>query len=85
MINPTANLRALPAVLFSQAILCFIAIKSNKYGTRLFRAFLAVKTALPEVCADWLFKITWNTQLLVHSLFGCLGYENTSLSMPLVG
>ena len=29
----------------------------NKDGTYLFRVFLAVKTALPEECADWLFKI----------------------------
>ena len=37
----------------------------NKYGVYLFRAFQNVKTALAEVCVDWLFllceKITRNT------------------------
>ena len=32
----------------------------NKYGAYLFRVFLVVKIALPEVCADWLLKISWD-------------------------
>ena len=59
MIDSTANQQALPAVLFSQAILRFLAIRliTNMVP----RTFLAVKTTQPEVCTDWLFKITRNT------------------------
>ena len=43
MVDSTANQRALR----DQTL--------NKYCAYLFRAFLALKTALPDVCVDWLF------------------------------
>ena len=39
----------------------FYGFRQTEYGVNLFRMFLAVKTALPEVCADCLFKITRDT------------------------
>ena len=45
MIDSTANPGAFPAR----------SETHNKYGAYLFGTFLAEKTALPEVSADWLF------------------------------
>ena len=44
---------------FSRFFAIFRGQTHNKYGAYLFRAFLLTKTALPEVCADRLFKMTW--------------------------